>query len=173
MSKKTIMTPLSDGLVRQALGNDTRIIKYSELKNYETIDDLLPTINSFFIILLEEEMNSGHWTCMFRTPTGYYYFNSYGQKYDVDISVIPMCIRKILGEDKREITRLLDGKTCEWNNTKLQGDKSQVCGRWCILCISMCCMMGYSPDDFIKFIKDKSKELGKSCDEIVAKFVNI
>ncbi len=37
-------------------GND--LCEYSELKNYETIDDLLPTINSFFIILLEEEMNS-------------------------------------------------------------------------------------------------------------------
>jgi hypothetical protein len=170
---KTIMTPLSDGLVRQALGNNTRILKYSELKNYETIDDLLPNINDFFIVLLEEEMNSGHWTCMMRTPTCYYYFNSYGQKYDVDISVIPMCIRKILGEDKREISRLLDGKTCEWNNTKLQGDKSQVCGRFCVLTITMICMLGYSPNDYINFLKKKKDELGKSYDEIVAKFVNI
>jgi hypothetical protein len=34
-------------------------------------------------------------------------------------------------------------------------------------------MMGYSPEDFIKFIKNKSQQLGKSYDEIVAKFVNI
>jgi hypothetical protein len=64
---------------------------------------------------------------------------------------------------------------CEWYlfDGNIDELDNELCLNFRILCISMCCMMGYSPDDFIKFIKDKSKELGKSCDEIVAKFVNI
>jgi hypothetical protein len=165
--------PLSDSKVKQALGDATRVIKYSELKNYDTMADLLPKINDFVIILLEEDVNRGHWTALMKPHGGYYYFNSYGTKYDTDISVIPMCIRKILGEDKREITRLLDGHKCDWNRTKLQGEKSQVCGRWCILAITTLCFMGYSPADFIEFVKEKAKKLNKTCDELVVSLVNL
>ena len=37
-------TPLSDSKVREALGDDVKILKYSELKNYGSIDELLPKI---------------------------------------------------------------------------------------------------------------------------------
>lgn len=168
-----IMVPLSDSKVRQALGDDVKILKYSELKNYESMNELLPSLNTFFICLLEEEMNIGHWTAMMRLKNGFNYFNSYGDRFDTDISIIPLCIRKILGEDKREFKRLLDGAECDYNKTKLQGEKSQVCGRWCILVISMCCFMGYSPEEFVAFVKEKAKILGKSCDEVVCQIVNI
>jgi hypothetical protein len=171
MSK--IDEPLSDLKVKQALGEGTRILKYSELKNYETMNALLPKINDFVIILLEEDVNRGHWTALMKLRDGFFYFNSYGTKYDTDISVIPMCIRKILGEDRREITRLLDGRKCEWNRTKLQGERSQVCGRWCVLAITMCVFMGYSPAEFIEFVKDKAKLLNKTYDQLVVSFVNI
>ncbi len=167
-----LLEPLSDTKVKQALGDATRILKYSELKNYETINDLLPKINDFIIILLEEDHNRGHWTALMKPHSGYYYFNSYGTKYDTDISVIPLCIRKILLEDRREITRLLDGHPCDWNKIKLQGEKSQTCGRWCVLAITMLCFMGVSPADFIEFVKEKAKKLNKSCDELVVSLVN-
>lgn len=165
--------PLSDDKVRQALGDATRILKYSELKNYETINDLLPKINDFVIILLEEDVNRGHWTALMKPSSGYYYFNSYGTKYDTDISVIPLCIRRILHEDRREITRLLDGHPCEWNRTKLQGEKSQTCGRYCVLAITMLCFMGVTPADFIEFLQNKSKLLNKTYDQLVVSFVNV
>ena len=167
------MEPLSDAKVREALGDDVKILKYSELKNYVTIDELLPAVNSFFICLLEEELNSGHWVCCLRLDDGLYYFNSYGQKYDTDISVIPRCIRKILNEDKREFSRLFDGADCDWNRVKLQGDKSQTCGRYVVLAITMTAFMDYSPAEFIEFIQDKAKTAGKSCDKVVAQLVNI
>ena len=84
MSK--LLEPLSDSKVRQALGDATRILKYSELKNYDTINDLLPKINDFVIILLEEDVNRGHWTALMKPTSGYYYFNSYGQKLSADES---------------------------------------------------------------------------------------
>ena len=125
------------------------------------------------IILLEEDVNRGHWTALMKPSSGYYYFNSYGTKYDTDISVIPLCIRRILHEDRREISRLLDGHPCEWNRTKLQGEKSQTCGRYCVLAITMLCFMGYSPADFIEFVKEKATLLNKTYDQLVVSYVDI
>ena len=167
------MQPLSDGQVREALGEDTRILKYSELKNYGSMEELLPTLNSFFILLLEEEFNKGHWCAMMRLKEGHFYFNSYGIKYEKDVSVIPRCIRRILGEDKREFSRLLDGKPCDWNKVKLQGETSQTCGRWCVLAITMMCFLGYSPSEFIEFVQNTAKTLNKSFDEMVAQIVDL
>ena len=172
--KKNVLIPLSDGMVRQCLGGDTKIVKYSELKQYNHIYDLLPTINSFAVILLEDDINSGHWCAVMRLPAGLYYFNSYGSRYDLDISVIPLCIRKILNESKPEFKRLLGDLDMDYNKTNFQGSKSQVCGRYCCLVITYCCMMGYSASDFNEFLVDKKKELKmKSYDEVVAKLCPI
>ena len=170
---KILFEPLSDSKVREALGDDVKILKYSELKKYGSIDELLPTVNSFFICLLEEELNSGHWVCCLRLDDGLFYFNSYGQKFDADISVIPRCIRLILGEQGCQFGRLFGEKECGWNKTVLQGSASMVCGRYCILAITMMAFMGYSPAEFVEFVQNKAKTAGKSCDEIVATVVNI
>jgi hypothetical protein len=64
--------PLSDGAVRTALGADVRILKYSELKNYGSMAELLPKINNFFICLLEEDVNRGHWVAAMRLEDGFF-----------------------------------------------------------------------------------------------------
>ena len=166
--------PLSDSAVREALGDDTRILKYSELKNYKTIAELLPKPNTFFICLLEEEQNRGHWTCMMRLKNYYFYFNSYGQRYDRDVSVIPRCVRKILGEDPaRQFERLLGRRKCEWNKTKLQGETSQTCGRWCVLAIVFLCFLGHSPTELVEFLKEKAAATGQSFDGVVSSIISI
>jgi hypothetical protein len=169
-----IDVPLSDSAVREALGADTRILKYSELKNYKTMAELLPTVNSFFICLLEEEQNRGHWTCMMRLKKNYFYFNSYGVKYDADISVVPRCIRRILDEDPaRQFKRLLGGRKCDWNRVQVQGETSQTCGRWVVLAIVFCCFLGHLPAELVELVRDKSKASGQSFDAIVCQIVNI
>ena len=168
-----INEPLSSSKVKSALGDNCRILKYSQLRDYDNIKDLLPDVNDFIILLLEDSENHGHWTALMNSKSGYYYFNSYGKKYDSDLSVIPTCINRILGQDKREITRLLDGKNCDWNKKCFQGSKSQTCGRWCVIAITLICMMGYSPREAEKYIIDKSELLGKGYDEFVSKFVSI
>jgi len=169
-----IDTPLSDGAVREALGADTRILKYSELKNYRSMTELLPKPNTFFICLLEEDVNRGHWVAMMRLKKNYFYFNSYGVKYDADLSVIPRCIRRILDEDPaRQFKRLLGGRKCDWNRVKVQGEKSQTCGRWVVLAIVMMCFLQYSPEELVELVRDKSKASGQSFDEIVCQIVNI
>ena len=172
MSK--IDQPLSDGAVREALGADTRILKYSELKNFRSMAELLPKPNTFFICLLEEDVNRGHWVAMMRLEDGFFYFNSYGVKFDSDLSVIPRCIRRILDEDPaRQFKRLLGGRPCDWNRTKLQGETSQTCGRWCVLAIVFCCFLGYSPAELVEFVEENAKTMGKSPDVIVTTIISI
>ena len=46
--------------------NYKNIIKYSDLANYNSIQQLLPRNKSWKIILIENKMNSGHWTLLLR-----------------------------------------------------------------------------------------------------------
>jgi hypothetical protein len=49
---KLIHRPLSDADLRNLLGNDLKILKYSELANYEDLDQLLTKPTDYCIILL-------------------------------------------------------------------------------------------------------------------------
>ena len=80
-----ISKPMSDGELEKYTGvKAEQIIKYSELKDYKTIDDLLPKDKSFRIILLEETYNSGHWIAIMRYGSTVEFFNSYGTGPDKD-----------------------------------------------------------------------------------------
>ena len=48
-----IHKPLSDEDIHKILGYKCKIIKYSELSNYRDLDDLLPNLLDYFIILYE------------------------------------------------------------------------------------------------------------------------
>lgn len=161
-------TPLSDEDLERSLGiRSDKIVKYSELKDYNNIEELLPTVNSFKIILIEDSYNSGHWTAICRGVKDYYYFNSYGSKYDTDWNFIPRMTRMILGQNTNDLTRLFKDVPHDWNKMKLQGEKTQVCGRWCVLFCIYCGKMMYTLKDFINMIKDYKKSNPKlSYDQI-------
>lgn len=132
----------------------SKIINYSVLRDYNSIDDLLDE-NDFRILLLEDNPNSGHWVTLLRLPEGYCYANSYGEQYDKDLAIIPRMVRKILGEERPEITRLLGGQPCNWNKTKFQSDDSQVCGRYCAWIVYKCIMNGFGFDEALDLLKSK------------------
>jgi len=171
LQKKVNSTLTGEELTR-ALGEKGTVIRYSELSQYTTIEDLLPDNNDFRILLLEEERNKGHYVALMKQHNKYYYFNSYGQKYDTDLYLINRVMRRILGEDKHEIGRLLHDDSCEWNKVKYQGNSSSTCGRWCILAVTMICHMGNTMDELQKYIK-KTKTRDESYDEMVVRLVPI
>ena len=155
--------PLSnDELVRfLGVGLDS-VLKYSQLADYATIDEVLPKDGAlhFRIILLEERFNRGHWVVLLRMPSGALsYMNSYGERYDTDLCVVPRIVRRILGEDRREISRLLDGAECQWNHLKMQGARSETCGRYCVLYVSMA-QMGYTLPEWVEWMKAHKGEFG-------------
>jgi len=174
--KARISTPLTDGDIEKHTGIK-EVIKYSDLKNYTSIEDLLPTDKSAIIILIEDRLNSGHWVAVMRYGKTVEYFNSYGAKWDTDWKFINRMVRMILGENTNEMTRLMDkakaeGWTTIWNKSRFQKLSSQIqtCGRWCVLRIEMM-KMGYNLKEFYDFIKKREKETGDKSDFIVSKFV--
>lgn len=182
--KKRISSPLTDGQLESFTGvKPEDIIKYSDLKNFPKIRDLLPEIIDFRIILIEDKYNSGHWVCVMRNGRTIEYFNSYGAKYDYEWKFINRMIRVCLGEDTNEMTRLMeqaeaDGFNTSYNKYRFQkiANSVQTCGRWVIFRIETF-KMGFNNDQF-KELVDKLKntageETGGSVtnDFVVAKYV--
>ena len=69
--------PLSDDIIHKNLKN-AKILKYSELEKYNTIEQLLPKEKAYVILLLEDQINSGHWMCLARFNNKILFFDSYG-----------------------------------------------------------------------------------------------
>lgn len=181
--KTRIKTPMTDGDLEKYTGvKKEDIIKYSDLKNYPTITDLLPKEIDFRIILIEDKYNSGHWVAVMRNGKTIEYFNSYGAKYDYEWKFINRMIRTCLGEDTNEMTRLMDqaeadGFKVGYNKTRFQkiSNSIQTCGRWVIFRIETF-KMGFTNDQF-KELVDKLKKTadaevgGVGNDFVVAKYV--
>jgi len=163
--------PLSNFQLESALGQGTKTIVYAQLRKYNTIEELLPNVGDFQIILIRDNPKSGHWVVIERKSQDlYYYFNSFGESYNQDLYLISSSIRKILGSYDNYLNDLLKGKKVEYMRKKLQQDYSAVCGRWTILFIIMTTKLMYSMKEFINFIREKKKELQmKSYDDLVLK----
>lgn len=134
-----------------------KIIKYSELKNYNSLDELLPNpLFDYKIILLETSKNAGHWTCLIRMNNVIECFNSYGVSIDSEFRFIPDVIERMLGESKRFLTNLIKKNNTfkVINNTyEFQSKDTDIatCSRWCILRCETA-KIGYSLKDFVNMI---------------------
>lgn len=134
-----------------------KILKYSELSRYNTIYELLPEQRDYKIILTETSVNTGHWCTILRYNNIIEYFDSYGVRPDGELNFISAGMRKMLGEDKHYLSKLI--KTIHapdkfvYNKKKLQvlKDGINTCGRWVILRIIMF-KTGYDLDSFLAFI---------------------
>lgn len=176
--KGRISKPMSDSDLERHTGiKPADVIKYSDLKEYNDITDLLPKDKSARVILIEDKYNSGHWVCILRYGKTIEYFNSYGAKWDTDWKFINKMIRLVLGEGTNEMTRLMnkaekEGWNVVWNKHRFQklDNKIQTCGRWCVLRIEMM-KIGYDLADFDTFIKKQMKDGGFTSDYAVAKYV--
>ena len=163
--------PLTNDDLENTIGvKGEDIILYKDLANYKTIDDLLPNDTDFKIILLEWEKNKGHWVIIYKQNGKIFYFNSYGNKYDNDLNVLTSCMKRILGEDVKQITRLLGGRNCDHSKKRFQKGDAQTCGRWCVLRVSML-KMGYTQAQFEKYMEDLKEKYDLPFDLIVCLFV--
>jgi hypothetical protein len=162
-------SPLSNDQINDALHIDSSyIIKYSDLDNYSSLADLFGAKN-FIILLIEQEVNSGHWVTFYRTDDNtYVYFNSFGKKYDSDLTLISRLSNKILGNEYNSIKKLIQPTDkVEWNKIKYQGNKSSVCGRYVIFFVR-CMREGKTLKEIQNILKEHKKEKGfASFDECI------
>lgn len=168
--KRRITDMISDDDIEKYLDKEghQKIIKYSDIKNYRGIDDLLPKFNDYRIILIESEINSGHWIVILKYKINkkpvIEMFNSYGMKPGADLNFISRAMNVMLGQTKNDLDNLLtsaeDKYEIIYNKKRFQSTKKGVntCGRWCILRIIMMKHYGmdlYEFNNFIDTLKTK------------------
>jgi len=172
--KKKLEYFITDSDIKRWLPNaESKIIKYSDLANYNSLEDLLPEPIDYKIILVESELNSGHWTSIMRKGNKYETFDSYGGTIDHELNYIPNSTKKYLGEDKLYLGKLLKGHKVIYNKKKLQSENNGVstCGRWNIARI-LSFLMGWTLKDFQNKLKETSDETGKPYDIIMVDWIN-
>jgi len=163
--------PLTNEDLEKSIGVKSEdILLYKDLANFRDIDELLPNNSDFKIILLEWERNKGHWVILYKLDGKYFYFNSYGHKYDNDLNVLSACVKRILGEDTKQITRLLNGKPCDYSKRRFQKGDAQTCGRWCVMRVSLL-KMGYTQTEFQKYMDNLQEKYELPFDLIVCMFI--
>ena len=170
---KILTTPMGDDDINEYL-KGVNILKYSQLKDYNNIEELLPTHKSYFIILYEFEPNYGHFCCCMRDKNNnIIYFDSYGMPPSQPLKENTEEVNIQLGQDKPYLNMLFDKTPLPvlYNGYQFQNDNSDIatCGRWCILIIK-CIKENATLQEFIKTFKDiKKKQV--SPDLVVSKII--
>lgn len=157
---KTIETPLSDADIKEYLP-EARILLYSELAKYITIEDLLTKEFSYCFILYEDSKNSGHWCCISRPKENIIeYFDSYGGVVDKPLDWSSKEKKLSLGETEKFLSNLFSkcDKQVVYNKIDYQSKQPGVadCGRWCLLRI-LKMIAGLDLNQFYQFVKDQDK----------------
>jgi hypothetical protein len=144
--------------LQNMVGRPIKILKYSELKRFNNIEDVLGKYGEF-IMLYETSPNVGHWCCCF-TRTGsegqkiISFFDSLGLMPDDQFHEICIKFRKDSGITKPYLTYLLSNtdKDVEYNQYELQNMDPDVatCGRWCVVRLRM---KHLSPTRFYELFK--------------------
>ena len=88
--RKLIHKALSDSDIRTILGADTQILKYSELASVGSLDELLPRLVNYCIILYEESLNKGHCVALLKYNDMLEHFDRHGIKPDNELQWVNM-----------------------------------------------------------------------------------
>lgn len=132
---------------------DANIITYPKLTEYNNIDELLYPNNKLIILYMLEE-SFGHFCCLFVRDNNLCFFNSYGDLPD-DIKTYTNVRPDILIQMHETKPRLFNMmrmsryKNLYFNQYKLQGNKTDTCGRFC--CVRLW-MSELNDDEFKDFL---------------------
>ena len=177
MSKLGYM--INDADFSKWLGTDasSKILKYRDLVNYQTIYDLIPNKNDYRIILTESQQNVGHWCALLRYNNSIEWWDSYGVRPDGELQFIPAKVKRELGETQHHLTRLINtanrGEKVVYNHKKFQTLKDGIntCGKWVIARVKAF-LNGFDLKHFQDFIENECIEKGKPADVVVCDCIN-
>ena len=149
------------------------IVKYGDLSNMNSVDDLFND-DCYVIILIESEENSGHWvTCMRYDDGAIEQFDSYGGKIDSEMKYISSDKKLKLGEENNELGDLLHGEKTVVSKYRFQKLSPDVdtCGKWVLLRLLMFILGKMKINQFTKWFKLLKIKEGCSNDELVCRLV--
>ena len=170
----------SDSQIEKFFGSgfSKNILKYSDIEDYKTIDQLLPNKRNFKIILLESTYNSGHWVCILKYGDTIEYFNSYGLKPSAELDSNTKLVNKQLDQDTKYLNILLNKAMKKYNivYNKRQfqrvGSDIATCGNWTIVRGVLFNHMNMDLYEFISFMDQAMKTFRLTGDELVTLLVN-
>jgi hypothetical protein len=154
------------------------IIKYSDIENYDNIDQLLPGKKAFKIILIEDSFNSGHWLCILKYNNTIEYWNSYGLKPSIELDGISSVVNRQLDQDVKHLNILLNKAMNKYeilyNKTKFQkfNDNVATCGRHTILRCVMFKNMNLDIYQYGAFMDELRKQFKLTYDQLVTLLVD-
>lgn len=167
---------------QDAMGDDdlhhyfpnAKILTYPELAQYNTIESLLPSEGSYFILLFLQEQNSGHWVLLSRNNGNIEFFCAYGSSPDQPLRWTSKQKRAFLKESTPYLNILFDKTTLPIveNKVDYQNKKNlsiATCGRH--VCNRLKSILTRPPmtlDAYHKMMEKIRKEKKLTYDEIVA-----
>jgi len=167
---------LSDDDFKRLL-KEPKIMEYKDLKQYRDLYDLLPQNKDYAIILTEFKPNTGHWCCITRDGNNFYWFDSYGTKIDGELKYIPEMMRRILGENDRDLSRLVketkkQGGSIDYNKKKYQSlhDDVNTYGRWVLNFVQMF-LLNHKPEQYREIWKKLKSNTGKPYDILLVEMI--
>jgi hypothetical protein len=124
--------PFSGADIMKLCDNETKVLKYGDLEQFNTIDELLEPHNNA-IILYETAPNYGHWCCVLKYGDTVEFFDPYGMGIDQQRKHISPEFKKRSNQEYPWLSILLN--KCDYNLVenrhklqKLENDIS-TCGR--------------------------------------------
>jgi hypothetical protein len=176
-TEKIIEIPLGDDDIKNYLPN-SKIMKYSDLKNYNKIEDLLKKNKDYAFILYEDSPNKGHWITILRYDPYLEYFDSYGGKVDNPLGWINEEKRRILKQDKKLLSNLFNKTKMKviYNPIDYQEDNLHkdinTCGRHAVFRVKNLIDCDRKLEDYYNLMGGIKKQSGNSYDEIVSQLID-
>ena len=172
--RKLIHKALSDSDIRTILGADTKILKYSELAAVGSLDELLPRLVDYCIILNEESLNRGHWVALLKYNDMFEHFDRCGVKPDNELQWINMKKRRMLKQATPYLSHLLDDERYIYNRVRYQELDSDVntCGSHIVSRIYRLKHYNMDLDAYNEFMCELKDDYSITHDTIIAKFID-
>jgi len=154
----------SDSDIKRLLDDDVRIIRYPELANMHSVEEILGG-TSCACILYMTKANFGHWTALIKDPGAQQgsieIFDPYGMKPDEELKYIPDEFKQKSNQERQHLSYiaaddLKKGKIKEifYNKYPLQSEieNTNTCGRWCAI---RCLLKRLSIQEFVPLFIDQ------------------
>jgi hypothetical protein len=133
--KETMKIPYSNDDIYNKLNKRVKIITYSDLSNYNNLDDAMGKYEAL-VILIEIRKRFGHWICLFKRNNIIEVFDSYGFIPDDQLEFVDKQFRKNNNMYYPQLSKLLlnSNYDIEYNHYQLQkmSDDINTCGRWVV-----------------------------------------
>ena len=171
---KLINKALSDADLQRILGDDAKIIKYSELSHLNDLDELLPKDKDFCVVLYEERVDQGHWTALSKYDGVIEHFDPYGVKPDGELKWLTMRQRQSLNQATPYLSNLLKKEDYIYNNVHYQDPDSFVntCGSHVAHRLYRLKNDDMTLEQYYDYMKSIKSKFDVGYDIIVAEFIN-